>query len=58
MDSDFVVKVRSRGPPAHADGANDLTLLDLFSHHHEDSAEVGVAGGDAVAVVDQPGLDA
>ena len=53
MDSDFVVEVRSCCPSAHSDGADDLTLLDLFAYHDEDSAEVGVTGRDPVTMVDQ-----
>lgn len=51
VNSDFIVEMGSSGSAAHADGSDDLTLLDLFSNDYKNSAEVGIEGRDAVAMV-------
>src|SRR5690348_10323510 len=51
VNSNLVVEMGPCRPTAHADRADNLALLDLFSYYYEDSAEVCVEGCDAVAVV-------
>src|SRR5579884_2127139 len=52
VDPDLIMKMRPCCASAHADGADNFTLFNLLSHHHEDPAEVGIAGCNAIAVVD------
>src|SRR6185369_11937995 len=50
------VEMRRRHSPGGADRADRLTLADVLTDRDAEAREMGVAGGQAVAMVDQHGI--
>src|SRR6266404_3453477 len=51
VDSDLVVKVRTRGASTEADVAKYITAVDVLAGGDTETGQVSIAGGDSVAMI-------